>query len=48
LTTDRLGQLVKRRKAIRNRESSGFASLMGSRRNVPPAAHHNEILVIEK
>jgi hypothetical protein len=44
LTTDRLGQLVKRRKAIRNRESSGFASLMGSRRNVPPAAHHNEIL----
>jgi hypothetical protein len=35
LTSDTLDQLVKRRKAIRDGDSSGFASLMASRRNVP-------------
>jgi hypothetical protein len=48
LSTDRLAQLVKRRKAIRNRESSGFSSLIGSRSKVPPAAHRNELPVIDK
>jgi hypothetical protein len=48
LTTDRLAQFVKRRTAIRNRESYGFASLMASRRKVPPVPRRDEIPVIDK
>jgi hypothetical protein len=49
LSTVRLAQLVKRRKAIRNRESSGYSSLMASRRKgSPPSGVCDDIPVIDK
>jgi hypothetical protein len=49
LSFDTLYQLVKRRKAIRDGESFGFASLMASRRNVPsPVGGSDELPIIAK
>jgi hypothetical protein len=49
LSTVRLAQLVMRRKAIRNRESSGYTSLMSSRRKVlTPSGPCDDIPIIDK